>query len=1013
MVARIAVRDPARPEAQLQADIYGLLTAGVLQLKGDEVARLEVQTGDGTRRRLDIEVGTCCIEVKKDLRPGNVLEAARNQLAGYVQTQAATFGTRYVGIITDGVSWHLYRLVDGILQPVSLLTAAATEPDALLVWLESVLATQHKLPPTPQQINARLGAESPAHRLDHATLGDLYVKSSKKPQVEVKKELWAKLLRTAFGSAFTDDPSLFIDHTLLVLSAEAIAHAVAGFDLADGNLSPYDLARGTKFHDAQIYGVVEEDFFDWVLDVEGGPQFVADLARRISRFDWFSETRHDVMKVLYTSILPRSAREALGEYYTPDWLADQMVAAIYTDPENQRLLEPSCGSGTFLIHAVRAHLDAIEATGASAGMAVSSVVSHVIGMDVHPVAVILARVSYLLAIGNKRLVDESRGPFAIPVYLGDSIQWEQRSDLLAGIEEITISTQGDDLVQGGGVLFGDELRFPRSVLADASNFDQLVSAMADRATKSSRPAREVMGPVLRQRGVHAAVDQNVLIETFDTMRRLHNSGRNHIWGYYVRNLIRPLWLAEPENRADVLVGNPPWLRYNKMTKAMQARYLTLAKERNLLSGGLGASARDLSTLFVARSVELYLRGHGQFAFVMPHGVLSRRPHAGFRSGKWSAEKWLSQNVEFDEAWDLDKVTTGFPMSSCVVRGSAAQQAVPLPAAVTAWSGQLRNPDVAWQVASSRVTTAPSYILALATGPDLTGSAYRSAFRDGAILYPRYLLFVNEKPNANPLGAGAGRVSVESFRSIQEKQPWKSLPSLVGTVERNFVRDVYLGENVAPFRALAPRRAVLPISNNAILTPAQIEEAPGLAAWWVKVQEAWAQNRKPSEEAPLLARFDYHAQLSSQLPGQAQRVVYSKSGNRLAAARIANPLAVIDHKLYWAATTNVVEARYLVAILNSDVLLARVSPLQARGLFGARDFDKHVFYVPIPTFDASNSSHVALGGLAAIAEEVAAGVPLSPSERFQGSRRRVREALQDAGVAQQIEAVVAVLIPPLE
>ena len=63
-------------------------------------------------------------------------------------------------------------------------------------------------------------------------------------------------------------------------------------------------------------------------------------------------------------------------------------------------------------------------------------------------------------------------------------------------------------------------------------------------------------------------------------------------------------------RSDVLVGNPPWLRYSKMTAAMKDRYKALAKPRNLLTGGLGASGRDLSTLFVTRAVEMYLNPDG-------------------------------------------------------------------------------------------------------------------------------------------------------------------------------------------------------------------------------------------------------------------------------------------------------------------------------------------------------------------------------------------------------------------
>ena len=73
-------RDAVRTEADVQADIYALLT-GWLNLQPDQVVRLEVPTGDGTRRRLDVAVGHCVIEVKKDLRPAGIRRDAEIQLA--------------------------------------------------------------------------------------------------------------------------------------------------------------------------------------------------------------------------------------------------------------------------------------------------------------------------------------------------------------------------------------------------------------------------------------------------------------------------------------------------------------------------------------------------------------------------------------------------------------------------------------------------------------------------------------------------------------------------------------------------------------------------------------------------------------------------------------------------------------------------------------------------------------------------------------------------------------------
>jgi hypothetical protein len=68
LIAKLADRDGARTEADVQADVRQLLLEGQFNL-GEKVL-LERQVGD--RRRIDVEVGCTVIEVKKDLRVGNV-----------------------------------------------------------------------------------------------------------------------------------------------------------------------------------------------------------------------------------------------------------------------------------------------------------------------------------------------------------------------------------------------------------------------------------------------------------------------------------------------------------------------------------------------------------------------------------------------------------------------------------------------------------------------------------------------------------------------------------------------------------------------------------------------------------------------------------------------------------------------------------------------------------------------------------------------------------------------------
>jgi hypothetical protein len=657
-------------------------------------------------------------------------------------------------------------------------------------------------------------------------------------------------------------------------------------------------------------------------------------------------------------------------------------------------------------------LAAADAAGVSPSDAIRDVTTHVIGMDIHPVAVTLARVTYLLAIGAERLRDDQRPEIAVPVYLGDSLQWEQDPTLFSREDAFSVDTADNHLTgPGGGMLFDNDLVFPLAVLTDAARFDRLVSRMADLALDGTGTHNKTLIlPVLRQFGITDESVRETLVQTFTTLRDLARSGRDHIWGYYVRNLIRPVWLALPQNRVDVLVGNPPWLRYSKMTASMQKRYLALARPRNLLSGPLGASGRDLATLFVTRAVEKYLNPGGTFAFVMPHGTMTRIPHTGFRSGDWASSSVGDLAVQWGRSWDLLRVPTGFPMTSCVVTGVYSGPARAMSQTVDAWESRSRRPDQTWEQISATVQITEKTVVALDAGNEPPTSPYKSKFRQGAILVPRVLITVEDAP-ALPFGAGAGRRRVQSRRTPQEKKQWKKVQSIIQTVEAEHVYPVYLGESVVHYRALDPIEAVIPLADTGLMTPSRIAEVPGLSDWWNEAEAKWDANKVAGDDSDFLTRIDFRRQLSAQVPIATHRVAYTKSGSTLAAARIEDPRGVIDHKLYWAPVSSVSEGRYLVGILNSEVLLKRVRPLQNVGLFGPRDFDKNVFYVPFGPYDGANADHLRLVDLVTQAEAVAAEVPLGRT--FQRTRAGIMSALEETGLSQQIEATVDAILPVIE
>jgi hypothetical protein len=65
----------------------------------------------------------------------------------------------------------------------------------------------------------------------------------------------------------------------------------------------------------------------------------------------------------------------------------------------------------------------------------------------------------------------------------------------------------------------------------------------------------------------------------------------------------------------------------------------------------------------------------------------------------------------------------------------------------------------------------------------------------------------------------------------------------------------------------------------------------------------------------------------------------------------------------------------------------------------------MFTLPIPRFDPSISLHTDLAAAGGEAEKIAAVVELPDDIHFQTARRRVREALTESGVAEQIDELV--------
>ncbi len=897
------------------------------------------------------------------------------------------------GLATDGATFIAYTLRDGTLQEVARYATDPEQPNELIAWLEPLLPDRPDILPEPRVVAQAFGRASLTFGQARIALDALWAALRDDPEVRLKFDLWDGLLREAYGDDVGDD-SLFLQHTYLTIVVKAIAARVLVLPVHD----PAALLSGRALADAGIVGAVEADFFDWPLKLRAGAELVRHVALQTARFR-LRDVEADVLKILYESLVDPDQRHDLGEYYTPDWLAARIVAAAVDSPLEQRVLDPACGSGTFLFHAVRRLVAAGRATGWDGPRILEACAEKVRGLDVHPVAVALARVTWLLALG--RLVEEREGPLTVPVFLGDAMQWNLRRYVDSA--DVLVEVPGDT-----------PLQIPAGFAEDQAAFEQGLDALNQGIADDATP--EAVGRALRRIEGAAPADAEALAATFARLQALYRAGRNGIWTFVFRNLVRPVWLSRSEQRADVLVGNPPWIVYRHLGAGMKDRLREALRAYDLWVGGNLATQQDICALFWARGAERYLAQGGRLAFVLPYAALNGPVFAGLRTGRLGQTSVrLTGGWALERVWPIFGAQSGSSTTSTCVLFGRREMAGPHPAEVDRWEGRLPRRDANDAEATRALTH--SRVPWPRPRTLVSASPYRARFRQGATIVPRRFFIVDPDP-VGRLGGRRDAPRMQGHAGSLDKPPWTTVDPPRGPVEVQFLRQIVLGETIVPFRLLATVTGVIPLDGSQLLDSAAARDAGyrHLAAWLHDIEVKWAEHcNKRADGQPrmtLLAQIDHMRKLSSQTGQPAVRVLYTKSGTRLSAARIAADDALVDHKAYWAAARSQNEAGYLVTVLNSGAVLAKIADLQPQGEAGTRrDLDNLVWTLPIPEYDDTDPLHRDLAAVAAHAETVAAAVQLTDTQHFVAKRRAVRAALVADGVAAEMEAMVDALLPP--
>lgn len=398
-----------------------------------------------------------------------------------------------------------------------------------------------------------------------------------------------------------------------------------------------DIENGGIYARKGITNFLEGDFFRWYLDAFDSPELkeaIREVARTLSEFEPATSTlapasTRDLLKKLYQYLVPQEVRHRLGEYYTPDWLAELLLNELGYDGKTlKRFLDPACGSGTFLVLAIQRVINHGREKEKIPDLEIAKrILANIWGFDLNPLAVIAARTNYLFALGD--LVNEiliRGGKIEIPIYLCDSVLTPTRTteNLFGEILEVPTSVGKFQIpaewVRHAGFLLSTAAPIVEEMIKNQYSIDEAIARF-------------------KNEGLVFSNNEQVVKDFYNQILELEKQNKNGIWARFLKNAFAPMFAG----KFDFVAGNPPWIMWEILSKDYRNATLKLWQNYRLFpqKKTYGFSRPDFSMLFVYACSDYYLKDSAKLGFLITQEVFkSKGAGEGFRRFQLCEGKYL-------------------------------------------------------------------------------------------------------------------------------------------------------------------------------------------------------------------------------------------------------------------------------------------------------------------------------------------------------------------------------------
>ena len=771
---------------------------------------------------------------------------------------------------------------------------------------------------------------------------------------------------TSHGVDYREDvPAyLFALNTLIAIVAKlaaALSLPNASQDLRDESVSIEDRIRllesGELFRDAGVLNMLDSDFFSWYLDDTHWRRFektIRLLLAQLGAVDFDVRRKHpdsirDLFKGMYMQFVPPALRHALGEIYTPDWLAEHALNAIEWKPESS-LTDPTCGTGTFVLEALRRRLAVCPARASA-----EQLVRGLCGIDLNPLAVLAARASIVVYLSPRLVADK---PVLLPVFLADAINPASRE---GSVYRHRLQTE----------LGVREFAVPAKVV-EHNTFFQIFQRLRQLIYEPD-DATAIYTTLAREYGLELGdEDKSAFIATIEILKEFREKEWDGIWC----SILAERFAVGSIKASSTVAGNPPWVKWSNLPREYAAFIKPRCEQLGVFSEDrwVGGIESDISTVITHETIEKWLGTEGTLAFFITGTVFKNESSQGFRRFRLSHLPKPVQSAvlfveDFNEVAPFEGVIN-HPTLLVLKRDSKLRY----PVQYRIWSSDKRvfanDAQFLKSARLKKLLAAP--VPGTDAGPWLVGTRkehkiWRKIFGQAEARYQArkgvttdlngvFFVRVSEGPNQSTC-------YVENTPSLGRKA---RLPRVRSLIEKTHVYPLMRGRGVSPFNAqVDPDYSI-------IVPQSGMQGNPTLPT---TARRTWAflnRFRRWLERRSSYKRFQSKSPWWSLWSTGAYtfkpwKVLWKEmGGHNFVAAYVgthASPVLgrkviIPDHKIYFIPCDTENEAAFLTALLNSPLLVNAISSYASQLSMGVSVAE----YVRIPTFDPNIVAHEELSTL---------------------------------------------------